>query len=179
MPNIWLNARVDNVLRLADPHNSARQKPMLNRRQFSYFVHRRQRVVRLNIKRVRDLSSRASIPNINNSFKISHFYLSTSSVIWFSTYNIKCLLLDLDFCEKLKKTILKNNKKSNKSAPHNTNITPMPIKKKKKKRGEPLLIEYGNVLLFQPVTRPVPSALRSLTSVFGMRTGGTSSAISP
>ena len=37
----------------------------------------------------------------------------------------------------------------------------------------------GNVLLSRAVSRQVPSALRSLTSVFGMGTGGTSSLLSP
>ena len=37
---------------------------------------------------------------------------------------------------------------------------------------------YGNDLLFRLVSKQVPSALESLTSVFGMRTGG-SSQLSP
>ena len=37
----------------------------------------------------------------------------------------------------------------------------------------------GNVLLSRAVARQVPSALKSLTSVFGMGTGGSSSLLSP
>ena len=42
-----------------------------------------------------------------------------------------------------------------------------------------LLFCSGNVLLSRAVSRQVPSALKSLTSVFGMGTGGSSSPSSP
>jgi hypothetical protein len=38
---------------------------------------------------------------------------------------------------------------------------------------------FGDDLLSHTVTRAVPSALKSLTSVFGMGTGGSSSLLSP
>ena len=41
------------------------------------------------------------------------------------------------------------------------------------------LLESGNVLLSRPVSRQVPSALKGLTSVFGMGTGGSLSPLSP
>ena len=46
-----------------------------------------------------------------------------------------------------------------------------------KDRG--LVINFGDALLSHAVTHAVPSALKSLTSVFGMGTGGTSSLKSP
>ena len=42
-----------------------------------------------------------------------------------------------------------------------------------------LRINFGDALLSHAVTHAVPSALKSLTSVFGMGTGGTSSLESP
>ena len=50
----------------------------------------------------------------------------------------------------------------------------------KKKPREPRGFKYpGDDLLSHPVTRAVPSALRGLTSVFGMGTGVTPSLESP
>ena len=40
-------------------------------------------------------------------------------------------------------------------------------------------LESGNDLLFRAVSSQVPSALKGLTSVFGMGTGGTLSPLSP
>ena len=40
-------------------------------------------------------------------------------------------------------------------------------------------VESGNVLLSQVVSNQVPSALKGLTSVFGMGTGGSLSPLSP
>ncbi len=40
-------------------------------------------------------------------------------------------------------------------------------------------LESGSDLLSRPVTRQVPSALRGLTAVFGMGTGGTLSSLPP
>ena len=42
-----------------------------------------------------------------------------------------------------------------------------------------LFMESGNVLLSQVVSNQVPSALKGLTSVFGMGTGGSLSPLSP
>ena len=42
-----------------------------------------------------------------------------------------------------------------------------------------LVLESGNVLLSRAVSSQVPSALKGLTSVFGMGTGGTLSPLSP
>ena len=44
---------------------------------------------------------------------------------------------------------------------------------------ELLLMESGNVLLSRAVSSQVPSALKGLTSVFGMGTGGSLSPLSP
>ena len=44
---------------------------------------------------------------------------------------------------------------------------------------ELLFFETGDVLFSQAVTHQVSSALRSLTTVFGMGTGGASSLLSP
>ena len=44
---------------------------------------------------------------------------------------------------------------------------------------QPLFMESGNVLLSQVVSNQVPSALKGLTSVFGMGTGGSLSPLSP
>ena len=59
-------------------------------------------------------------------------------------------------------------------------------KKETKKKGLVTLvanpfyyIKFGDDLLSHTVTHAVPSALRSLTSVFGMGTGGASSLWSP
>ena len=46
-------------------------------------------------------------------------------------------------------------------------------------RGVLSFLESGNVLLSRPVSRQVPSALKGLTSVFGMGTGGSLSPLSP
>ena len=43
----------------------------------------------------------------------------------------------------------------------------------------PFFMESGNVLLSQVVSNQVPSALKGLTSVFGMGTGGSLSPLSP
>ena len=43
----------------------------------------------------------------------------------------------------------------------------------------PFLYKFGNDLLSHTVTHAVPSALKSLTAVFGMGTGGPSSLWSP
>ena len=45
--------------------------------------------------------------------------------------------------------------------------------------GADFFLESGNVLLSRPVSRQVPSALKGLTSVFGMGTGGSLSPLSP
>ena len=45
--------------------------------------------------------------------------------------------------------------------------------------AELISLESGNVLLSRPVSRQVPSALKGLTSVFGMGTGGSLSPLSP
>ena len=50
---------------------------------------------------------------------------------------------------------------------------------KNRLRYEVGLIESGNDLASRTVTRQVLSARQSLTSVFGMRTGGTSALSSP
>ena len=42
-----------------------------------------------------------------------------------------------------------------------------------------LLLGTGGDLLFRAVSSQVPSALKGLTSVFGMRTGGTPSPLPP
>ena len=52
-------------------------------------------------------------------------------------------------------------------------------RQRKKTVGYQQSFGSGNVLLSRAVSRQVPSALRSLTSVFGMGTGGTSSLLSP
>ena len=46
-------------------------------------------------------------------------------------------------------------------------------------RGGFFFMESGNVLLSQVVSNQVPSALKGLTSVFGMGTGGSLSPLSP
>ena len=43
----------------------------------------------------------------------------------------------------------------------------------------PLILESGGDLLFRAVSSQVPSALKGLTSVFGMGTGGTLSPLPP
>src|ERR1035441_386007 len=55
------------------------------------------------------------------------------------------------------------------------------VRKKTKglRRSEGLLIKPGDVLLSHTLARAVPSGLRSLTAVFGMGTGGSSSLGSP
>ena len=45
--------------------------------------------------------------------------------------------------------------------------------------GADFFLESGNVLLSRAVSSQVPSALKGLTSVFGMGTGGTLSPLSP
>ena len=50
---------------------------------------------------------------------------------------------------------------------------------KKASEKEALNFQSGNVLLSRAVARQVPSALLSLTSVFGMGTGGSSMPSSP
>ena len=54
-----------------------------------------------------------------------------------------------------------------------------PQKKTPHIRGVLSFVESGNVLLSRPVSRQVPSALKGLTSVFGMGTGGSLSPLSP
>ena len=46
-------------------------------------------------------------------------------------------------------------------------------------RGADFFLESGNVLLSRAVSSQVPSALKGLTSVFGMGTGGSLSPLSP
>ena len=46
-------------------------------------------------------------------------------------------------------------------------------------RGADFFLESGNVLLYRAVSSQVPSALKGLTSVFGMGTGGSLSPLSP
>src|ERR1019366_4554190 len=55
------------------------------------------------------------------------------------------------------------------------------VRKKTKgpRRSEGLRIKPGDVLLSHTLARAVPSGLRSLTAVFGMGTGGSSSLGSP
>ena len=54
------------------------------------------------------------------------------------------------------------------------------IKRKTHPYGQVFLfMESGNVLLSQVVSNQVPSALKGLTSVFGMGTGGSLSPLSP
>ena len=57
----------------------------------------------------------------------------------------------------------------------------IPIKQRKSPRHRLRLffVESGNVLLSQVVSNQVPSALKGLTSVFGMGTGGSLSPLSP
>ena len=53
------------------------------------------------------------------------------------------------------------------------------VKKKSPASAELLSLGSGNVLLSRAVSSQVPSALKGLTSVFGMGTGGTLSPLSP
>ena len=53
------------------------------------------------------------------------------------------------------------------------------INKKEAVQDEQLLLESGGDLLFRAVSSQVPSALKGLTSVFGMGTGGTPSPLPP
>ena len=56
----------------------------------------------------------------------------------------------------------------------------IPLDKKKPQHKLRLfLMESGSDLLSQAVSSQVPSALKGLTSVFGMGTGGTLSPLSP
>ena len=52
-------------------------------------------------------------------------------------------------------------------------------REKPSQTAELFSLESGNVLLSRPVSRQVPSALKGLTSVFGMGTGGSLSPLSP
>ena len=60
-------------------------------------------------------------------------------------------------------------------------LTPKPQKKEKPEdfSSKLLYLDSGNVLLSRAVSSQVPSALKGLTSVFGMGTGGTPSPSSP
>ena len=49
----------------------------------------------------------------------------------------------------------------------------------KRSIATPFPLESGGVLLSRAVSSQVPSALRSLTAVFGMGTGGTSPSLPP
>ena len=53
------------------------------------------------------------------------------------------------------------------------------ISKKEHLISQMLLMESGDVLLSRAVSSQVPSALKGLTSVFGMGTGGTPSPLPP
>ena len=53
------------------------------------------------------------------------------------------------------------------------------INKKEAVHLEQLQLESGGDLLFRAVSSQVPSALKGLTSVFGMGTGGTPSPLPP
>ena len=57
--------------------------------------------------------------------------------------------------------------------------SPSPEFTKKKARLSTSLLESGGDLLSRTVTSQVPSALKGLTSVFGMGTGGTPSSLPP
>ena len=57
--------------------------------------------------------------------------------------------------------------------------SPSPEFTKKKARLSTSLLESGGDLLSRTVTSQVPSALKGLTSVFGMGTGGTPSSLLP
>lgn len=67
---------------------------------------------------------------------------------------------------------------ANKSLTRHTYLTQVKNCNKKDKRNA-CLNGSGSVLLSQVVSNQVPSALRGLTSVFGMRTGGSLSPLPP